>query len=108
INHVFYKYLNVFIIAYLDNILVYIKGTLKEHKIYIKKPKICKFHVLKIEFLGFIILRKGILVDSKKLLILIIVKKVQFFLEFTNFYKKFIKEYLRITVMVRSRGDCYP
>ncbi|KAF2194411.1 hypothetical protein K469DRAFT_546444, partial [Zopfia rhizophila CBS 207.26] len=47
----------------------------------------CKFHVTETEFLGFIILRKEILVNLKKLS----------FLEFVNFYRKFIKGYLKIT-----------
>ncbi|KAF2179182.1 hypothetical protein K469DRAFT_502731, partial [Zopfia rhizophila CBS 207.26] len=97
INHALYKYLNVFIIAYLDNVLVYISRTLKKYKIYIKKPEKCKFHVTETEFLRFIILRKEILIDLKKLLILTIVKEIQFFLGFTNFYKKFIERYLSIT-----------
>ncbi|KAF2181350.1 hypothetical protein K469DRAFT_589970, partial [Zopfia rhizophila CBS 207.26] len=67
INYTLYKYLDIFVIVYLDNVLVYINKILKEYKIYIKKLKKCKFHVTKIEFLGFIILRKGILVDLKKL-----------------------------------------
>ncbi|KAF2183049.1 hypothetical protein K469DRAFT_584172, partial [Zopfia rhizophila CBS 207.26] len=68
INHILYKYLNIFIIAYLDNVLVYINRILKEYKIYIKKLEKCKFHVTEIEFLGFIILREKILVDLKKLI----------------------------------------
>ncbi|KAF2179653.1 hypothetical protein K469DRAFT_595136, partial [Zopfia rhizophila CBS 207.26] len=68
INYILYKYLNIFIIAYLDNMLMYINRILKEYKIYIKKPEKCKFHVTKIKFLGFIILREGISVDLKKLI----------------------------------------
>ncbi|KAF2184188.1 hypothetical protein K469DRAFT_580683, partial [Zopfia rhizophila CBS 207.26] len=67
INYILYKYLDIFVIAYLDNILVYINRTLKKHKVYIKKLEKCKFYVIKIEFLKFIILREGILVDLKKL-----------------------------------------
>ncbi|KAF2193596.1 hypothetical protein K469DRAFT_550347, partial [Zopfia rhizophila CBS 207.26] len=68
INYTLRKYLNVFIIAYLDNILVYINRTLKKYKIHIKKPEKCKFHITEIKFLGFIISRKEILADLKKLI----------------------------------------
>ncbi|KAF2179918.1 hypothetical protein K469DRAFT_594378, partial [Zopfia rhizophila CBS 207.26] len=68
INYILYKYLNIFIIVYLNNVLVYINKILKEHKIHVKKLEKCKFHNTKIEFLGFIILRKRILVDLKKLI----------------------------------------
>ncbi|KAF2182898.1 hypothetical protein K469DRAFT_539433, partial [Zopfia rhizophila CBS 207.26] len=37
INYVFYKYLNIFIIVYLNNVLVYISKILKKHKIHVKK-----------------------------------------------------------------------
>jgi hypothetical protein len=35
INHILYKYLNIFIIVYLNNILIFLE-TLKEYKRYIK------------------------------------------------------------------------
>ncbi|KAF2188035.1 hypothetical protein K469DRAFT_568025, partial [Zopfia rhizophila CBS 207.26] len=66
INYILYKYLDIFIIVYLNNVLVYINRTLKKYKIYVKKKK-CKFYVIEIEFLKFIILREEILVDFKKL-----------------------------------------
>ncbi|KAF2177266.1 hypothetical protein K469DRAFT_603822, partial [Zopfia rhizophila CBS 207.26] len=68
INYILYKYLDIFIIAYLNNVLVYISRTLKKYKIYIKKLEKYKFYIIKIEFLGYIILRKNILVDLKKLI----------------------------------------
>ncbi|KAF2187458.1 hypothetical protein K469DRAFT_570305, partial [Zopfia rhizophila CBS 207.26] len=62
INYILYKYLNIFIITYLDNMLVYINKILKEHKIHVKKVDIKKseFTITRIKFLGLIISIKGI------------------------------------------------
>jgi hypothetical protein len=69
--------LNIFVIIYLDNILIFSK-TEKEYKKYIKKIlrklidenlriKIEKteFHAKEVDFLGFIINRKGVKMDKK-------------------------------------------
>jgi hypothetical protein len=75
-----HKYLDVFCTAYIDNVLIYRKGTLKEYKEDVKKvlkklqqnklllhSNKCKFYVIKIDYLGFIILRNRIAIDLKKL-----------------------------------------
>ena len=67
INSILGEYLNKFIIAYLDNIIIYFNSK-KEHFQYIKQVlqrladekmpvaiKKCKFHIIKTEFCGFII-----------------------------------------------------
>ena len=117
INNALYKYLRIFITAYLDNVLVYSSRTLEEHikhvkkvlrklkeyKLYLQLGK-CEFYVKETEFLGFIVSTEGVKINLKKILavqeqlILKIVKDMQFFLEFTNYYQKFIKNYLKITV----------
>ena len=79
INTTLCKYLDIFVIAYLDNILIYIKDTLKEHIQEVKKvfkalqeadirlrPDKCKFHVKTIKFLGSIITTNGIQMDNEK------------------------------------------
>ena len=68
INITFCKYLDIFVIAYLDNILIYIKGVLKKYVQSVKKifkalkgvdirlrPDKCEFHVKEIKFLGSVI-----------------------------------------------------
>ena len=37
INRALHEYLDIFIIAYLDDVLVYSRGTLQEHVEYVKK-----------------------------------------------------------------------
>jgi hypothetical protein len=73
INQTLHKYLGIFIIAYLDNILIYIKGNFKEHVRQVWKVltklrennllvnlEKSEFYVQETTFLGFIISNKGI------------------------------------------------
>ena len=67
INDALYEYLDDFCITYMDDVLVYSKGTLEEHiqqvrkvlqrlherELYVKLEK-CEFHVQETRFLGFI------------------------------------------------------
>ena len=75
-----HEYLDVFIIAYLDDVLVYSRGTLEEHVEHVKKvlqklkqyklylqPEKCEFHTHETKFLGFIISSKGVKIDPKKI-----------------------------------------
>ena len=79
INDALREHLNVFVVAYLDDILIYSK-TLTKHEQHVRtmlqclkqrrlllKPKKCEFHRLKIKFLEFVIRTRGIRIDSKKL-----------------------------------------
>ena len=117
INNALYEYLRIFITAYLDDVLVYSSGTLKEYVEYVKKVlrklkeyKLylqlgkCEFYVKETEFLGFIVSTEGVKINLKKILTIQeqlipkIVKDMQSFLGFTNYYQKFIKDYLKIIV----------
>ena len=77
-NSVFSKYLDNFVLVFLDDILVYSKNeeeheehlrlvlqVLREHQLYAKLSK-CDFYQRKIQYLGHIISEEGITVDSKK------------------------------------------
>ena len=80
INSALHKYLRIFAIAYLDDVLVYSKGTLeeyikhvkkvlrklKEYKLYLQLEK-CEFHTKETEFLGFIIFTEGVKMNPKKI-----------------------------------------
>jgi hypothetical protein len=79
INNVLREYLDVFVIVYLDDILIFSK-TEEEHKGHIKKIlrklinenlriKIekTKFYAKEVDFLGFIIGREGVKMDKKKI-----------------------------------------
>ncbi len=116
INNTLHEHLNKFYTAYLNDILIYFDNEL-EHEIYVKlilrklqeanlQMNIikCKFHVTQVSYLELIIIIKEIKMNSFKINIivnwfnLINVKDVQSFLDFTNFYKRFIYDYSRITI----------
>jgi hypothetical protein len=83
INHQLYKYLDVFVVAYLDNILVYSKKEAEymEHirKVLIRlreaglllKPEKCEFYKKQVPFLGFILSDQGIQMDVSKIQVVI-------------------------------------
>ena len=79
INNTLREYLDVFVIAYLDDILVYIARELQDHVQRVKqvleklnerdlkvKLEKCKFYKLELNFLGFIIRRNGLRLDLNK------------------------------------------
>jgi hypothetical protein len=115
INNVLREYLDVFVIVYLDDILIFSK-TEKEYKEHVRKIlrrlinenlriKIEKteFHAKEVDFLGFVVGQKGVKIDKKKVQIVLdwstpkTVKDIQFFLGFANFYRRFIQKYSGIT-----------
>ena len=79
INDALREHLNVFVIAYLDDILMYSK-TLIEHKQHVRtmlqclkkrqlllKFEKCEFHKFEIEFLEFVIETQGVRMNSTKI-----------------------------------------
>ncbi len=99
---------------YLDDILIMSKTkeehchitqevlkTLRKHKLFLKAEK-CEFEVLEMEYLGVIISKGSIRMDSIKVKgitewpTLTKKKELQSFLGFTNFYCHFIKNYSKI------------
>ena len=78
-NNVFSKYLDKFVLVFLDDILIYYKNEeeheehlrmtlqfLREHKLYAKLRK-GDFYKYKIHYLGHIIPDEGIFVDPEKI-----------------------------------------
>ena len=78
INKIFTKKLYIFVVVYLDNILIYIKDSrqphvkamqwileqLRKHGLYANLKK-CQFHKNEIRFLGLVILAQGIKMEEK-------------------------------------------
>ncbi len=114
VNNVLRHYLNQFIIVYLNDILVYSKmkkehvqhvrkvlQTLKKVDLRIKSEK-SEFHVQSVQFLKFIVTSQSLRMNSKKIEAVTTWSmskskiEVQFFLEFANFYRRFIERYFRI------------
>jgi hypothetical protein len=78
INNVLRPYLDVFVTAYLDDILIY-SDNLKEHRKHVLKvlealseaglhlkPEKCEFHQREVKYLGFIISTSGTKMDPAK------------------------------------------
>ena len=77
-HRVFKPYLDQFVVMFIDDLLIYSKTheeheqhlrivlqTLREHQLYVKFSK-CEFWLEKVSFLGHIISKDGITVDSFK------------------------------------------
>ena len=105
INEVCGEYLDIFVIAYLDDILIF-SNTLKEHIQHVRavlkkfkntqlqlKLKKCKFHVQETEFLGHWIIIKNIQMKKTKVQAikdwpeLKNIKEVQQFTDLVNYYQ---------------------
>ena len=116
INNILRAHLDIFIVAYLDNILVYSKNKedyvkhvrtvlrcLDQYNLQIKLKK-CIFYATEVLFLGYIIGINGVQISEEKIKIvkkqpqLTTVKEIQSFLGFLNFNYQFIKDYSKIAI----------
>ena len=110
-HDIFKEELDVFVIIYLDDILVFshdieshiehvnqVLAKLRQYSLYAKLEK-CEFHKTNIEFLGYLISSEGLAMAPNKVKCILdwqpptSVTGVQSFLGFCNFYRKFIKNY---------------
>jgi len=115
-NNIFSNCLDVCIVIYLDDILIYSNNMSKHHwhvkevlkclhkaGLYAKAEK-CKFHSKSVEYLGYILFFSSLTMSDNKVKIIQDwpepkkVKNIQSFLDFTNFYCWFIFNYLDIVI----------
>jgi hypothetical protein len=113
-NYIFRDLLDVNVIIYLDDILVYSRHVadcvghvrevlhrLQKHQLYAKHTK-CEFNVRRVEFLGFVITPGGVAMDQNKVKAVLEwpdpknVKELQSLLGFANFYRRFIKNFSKM------------
>ncbi len=113
-NDVLFKYLHQFCQIYLDNIIIYSK-ILKKHKQHVRlilnrlreadlliDINKCEFHVQKTIFLELLISIKELKMDSRKMQAVVDwftlnnLTQMQFFIDFCNFYRRFIKNFSKI------------
>jgi len=119
-NEILSEYLDVFCVAYLDDILIFSQN-LEDHRRHF--PTILRrveetgltliaskweFHTTEIEYLGYIISPQGLRMDEEKFRTVkewkepTNVKGIQNFLGFANFYRRFIRDYSKITTPLSS------
>ncbi|KAK3566144.1 hypothetical protein QTP86_028465, partial [Hemibagrus guttatus] len=125
VNGVFQDLLGKWVIAYIDDILVYstsmeehvhhvreVLSRLQQHHLYVKLEK-CEFHRTTVTFLGYVISRQGVEMDAAKVQAITewstptTVWKLQRFLGFANFYRKFMCNYSSVagplTLLLRGK-----
>uniref|UniRef100_A0A3P9MLE8 Uncharacterized protein n=1 Tax=Oryzias latipes TaxID=8090 RepID=A0A3P9MLE8_ORYLA len=114
VNDVLRDFLNQFVFVYLDDILIYSRDIaqhkkhvrsvlqrLSENKLFVKAEK-CAFHTTSVPFLGYIFEAGSIRPDPGKIEAVsqweppTTRKKLQLFLGFANFYRRFIRNYSSI------------
>ena len=115
-NNIFSDLLDVYVMIYLDDMLIYSNNMSEQHQ-YIKevlkylckaglyaKAEKCKFHSELVEYLGYILSPSGLTMSDDKVKIIQDwpkpkkVKDIQSFLGFANFYHWFIFNYLDIVI----------
>jgi hypothetical protein len=79
--------------------------TLREYGLYCKAAK-CEFSVKKVGFLGFVVSPVGIEMEADRIATIEdwptpkSVKDVQVLMDFTNFYRRFVKKYAKVTTPI--------
>jgi len=113
-NDVLFDYLHQFCQTYLDDIIIYSK-TLKKHKWHVwlvlhrlqeanlqMNINKCKFHVQKIFFLRLLLFIEELKMNLRKVQAVVEwststnLTQMQFFVDFCNFYQRFIKNFSKI------------
>ena len=117
-NDIFSDLLDVCVVVYLDDILIYLNNMSEHHQhvkevlkrlhkagLYAKVEK-CEFHSESVEYLEYILSPSGFTMSDDKIKIIQDwpepkkVKDIQSFLDFTNFYHWFIFNYLDIVILL--------
>ncbi|MBW0502473.1 hypothetical protein O181_042188 [Austropuccinia psidii MF-1] len=116
VNDIFQDCLDVYAVAYLDDIMVFSKSE-EGHVIHVStvlsrlrannlfsKPSKCLFHVSSVEYLGYVVSSEGLKMDQEKVQQTLNwppprnLKALQSFLGFANFYRRFMKHYSKKSV----------
>ena len=121
VNKILAEKLDIFVIVYLDDILIYIKDPGQPHveavrwvldqlwkySLFAKLKKYC-FHQDEVRFLGYVVSSKGISMEAKQIEVvrkwpeLKSVQDIKVFLGFSNFYWWFIQGFSRIAALLTS------
>ena len=121
VNKILAEKLDIFIIVYLDDILIYTEDLSQPHVEVVRwvldqlrkyllfaNLKKCRFHQDEVCFLGYVVSSKGISMEAERIEV---VRKwpepksvwdIQVFLGFANFYRQFIQGFSRIAAPLTS------
>jgi hypothetical protein len=113
-NRVFHKYLDQFVVVFIDDILVYsathedheehlktVLSILREKKLFAKLKK-CEVWLKEVSFLGHVISENGVEVDLRKIEAVMNwerpsnVNEIQSFLGFTGYYRRFVEGFSKL------------
>jgi hypothetical protein len=113
-------YLNIFILIYINDILIFLQSTkkhvkhvklilkrLRKFNLFVKFNK-CSFHISHVTFLDFrmslddILMQKNRIVVVKKWSLLKSYKNVQFFIKFANFYRCLMYNFFWVLIDLTS------
>jgi len=114
-NQVFHKYLDQFVVVFIDDILVYsathedheehlkiVLSILREKKLFAKLKK-CEFWLKEVSFLGHIISKDGVAVDPRKIEVVTNwerpsnVNEIRSFLGFAGYYRRFVEGFSKLS-----------
>ena len=121
INKILAEKLDIFVIIYLDDILIYTKNPgqghveavrwvldiLRRHRLFANLKKY-RFYKDEVCFLGYIVLAQGVKMKDKRIEAVknwpeqTSVKDIQVFIGFANFYRRFIRGFSRIAAPLTS------
>ncbi|MBW0541939.1 hypothetical protein O181_081654 [Austropuccinia psidii MF-1] len=129
VNDIFYDLLDIYVVVYLDDILVFCKSEeehvtnvstvlsrLRANSLFAEASK-CLFHVSSVEYLGYAVSSEDLKMDQEKVQQILNwppprnLNALQSFLEFANFYRHFIKNYSKTISSLTSflkKGPHFP
>ncbi len=122
INWALQDFLNEFCSAYVNDIFIFTDESLHQHQNHIQRVLLwlweaglqinidkCEFEVKSIKYLGFILkVEKGVQMNLQKIEAIMnwqaprSVKRVQSFIDFANFYWKFIKNFSNLIMSIMA------
>ncbi len=114
INKTMHSYLNLFVLMYINDLLMFFSSTkkhiehvklmlqrLRKFNLYFKLSK-CNFHVFHVNFLNFRVSLDEIAMQTNRIVVVKnwskskFHKDVQVFIDFANFYKRFVHAFFKI------------
>ena len=120
VNETLKSYIDVFCVMYLNDVLIYFENeqqhwehvrlmlkTLLRYRLYVKLKK-CEFNKEKIIFLDFVVERNDIQMKRSRINVIVdwfefeSAKNIIIFLDFAEFYKRFVKEFSQIVTSLTN------